>query len=421
MTRLNPVNRIIGMRFKLYNAGCILFLFLSCVSQENQVVLEQHSPQYTLAPLYTQMQQEIPHPQEKWMKNVFPEGQWIETTLPQGYYWAMEDQEIQSISAAIYPKICPDIYQLGNSLYVLLSWQESPDSAVRRSIFHAGTIENPMYFSLEELQQAMSPEELKKPVVILDPGHGGRDPGALGSAGFYEKYYNQRLAEILGKELSDRGYVVLYTYDPAKDQSLSLDKRIEFAGFYRNAVFISLHHNSSYDESDRGFSLFFSSFHSDKPTETSYVMVDGKEETYLGERIQGDKVELFYENEEMVRKSLSLSMEDPHVDAYVRDRNPDEIARQSYLLALVLYHHLNRLDFLSPYYYNHRLVDERDYRVLEENPNVAILLETGFISNPEEAQLLKQLDKLQQLASVLADGIDSYSSSAGREATRSLK
>jgi len=386
-----------------------LLLFLSCTSSPDSRPDTASTQSYSLAPILV----EAP-----WVESIFPEGIWLEESSSAGYYWAMDDQTINNIEAVVYPKICPDIYTLGDSRYLLLSWQENPEAPVRRSIYNAGTDLSPRPFNLENFLAGETKED-SRPLIILDPGHGGRDPGALGSAGFYEKYYNQRLAEILGKELNERGYIVLYTYDPTKDQSISLDKRIEFAGYYRNALFISLHHNSSYDENDRGYSLFFSSFHSDKPTESSYIMVEGREKPFLGERIIGDKVELYYEDEG--RKSITFSMEDPHVDAYVRDKNPDTIARQSFLLAMGLYYHLNRLDFLSPYYYNHRLVDERDYRVLEENPNVSILLETGFISNPEEAQLLKQVDKLQQLASVLADGIDAYSSSAGREATLSLK
>lgn len=409
LTRYSSVNTIYSMRLTVTPIAIFLFCLLSCATRPQPEISKPSSRSYSLAP----MVQENP-----WVKTIFPEGEWLETFTPETYYWAMDDQEIQNINAAIYPKICPDLYPLGDSRYLLLSWQESPDSPVRRSIYDAGTNLIPRSFKLEEFLDIKMDEE-SKPLIILDPGHGGRDPGALGSAGFYEKYYNQRLAEILGRELSEREYIVLYTYDPAKDQSVSLDKRIEFAGYYRNALFISLHHNSSYEESDRGYSLFFSSFHSDKPTVSSYIMVDGEEKHYLGERIIGDKAELYYEDDG--KKSITLSMEDPHIDAYVRDRNPDIIARQSFRLAMGLHFHLNRLDFLSPYYYNHRLVDERDYRVLEENPNVSILIETGFISNPEEAQLLKQVDKLQQLASVLADGIDAYSSSAGREATRSLK
>ena len=77
--------------------------------------------------------------------------------------------------------------------------------------------------------------------VIIDPGHGGKDPGAVNSIG-HEKDYALRVAKVLRTELKKLGFTVVLTRDT--DKFLTLTQRVEIANRYRNAVFISLHFNS---------------------------------------------------------------------------------------------------------------------------------------------------------------------------------
>ena len=77
--------------------------------------------------------------------------------------------------------------------------------------------------------------------VIIDPGHGGGDPGAVNRYGV-EKNYNLAVARKLKRELEARRFKVIMTRD--SDRSLSLTERVRFANRFTNAIFISIHFNS---------------------------------------------------------------------------------------------------------------------------------------------------------------------------------
>lgn len=90
--------------------------------------------------------------------------------------------------------------------------------------------------------------------VIIDPGHGGKDPGATNSLGT-EARYNLLVAEGLKKMLTERGYKVLMTRESNK--YLTLQERVNFANRVTdNAIFISIHHNSGGRSAARGLETF---------------------------------------------------------------------------------------------------------------------------------------------------------------------
>ncbi|WP_193212370.1 N-acetylmuramoyl-L-alanine amidase family protein [Luteolibacter marinus] len=90
--------------------------------------------------------------------------------------------------------------------------------------------------------------------VIIDPGHGGKDPGATNSLGT-EANYNLKVAEELKKMLTERGYKVVMTRD--SNRYLTLQERVNIANRINdNAIFISIHHNSGGRSSARGLETF---------------------------------------------------------------------------------------------------------------------------------------------------------------------
>lgn len=89
--------------------------------------------------------------------------------------------------------------------------------------------------------------------VIIDPGHGGKDPGATNSLGT-EATYNLDVSQRLKKMLTERGYKVLMTRET--NRYLTLQERVDFANRVKeNAIFISIHHNSG-GSSARGLETF---------------------------------------------------------------------------------------------------------------------------------------------------------------------
>ena len=91
--------------------------------------------------------------------------------------------------------------------------------------------------------------------VIVDPGHGGHDPGTVSRHGNgAEKTHTLSLAKILAKQLRNRGFKVILTRN--NDTFLSLQQRVDFANQYANAVFISLHFNAGAGGRAQGLETF---------------------------------------------------------------------------------------------------------------------------------------------------------------------
>lgn len=89
--------------------------------------------------------------------------------------------------------------------------------------------------------------------VIIDPGHGGKDPGATNSLGT-EASYNLKVAQYLKANLEKSGYKVIMTRE--SNRYLTLQQRVDIANRSReNAVFISIHHNSGQSKA-RGIETF---------------------------------------------------------------------------------------------------------------------------------------------------------------------
>jgi N-acetylmuramoyl-L-alanine amidase len=91
--------------------------------------------------------------------------------------------------------------------------------------------------------------------VVLDPGHGGRDPGALGAYGLQEKDVTLRLARALRPRLVARGFRVALTREG--DETVSLEERTAFAEGVGGDVFISLHTNAATRREARGIETYY--------------------------------------------------------------------------------------------------------------------------------------------------------------------
>ena len=93
-------------------------------------------------------------------------------------------------------------------------------------------------------------------IVILDAGHGGADSGAVGTSGVLEKELNLAITLLMGKELEEHGYIVVYTRtddrlllgegeDVKGIRKISdLKNRCKVAARYPSAIFVSIHMNS---------------------------------------------------------------------------------------------------------------------------------------------------------------------------------
>ena len=105
---------------------------------------------------------------------------------------------------------------------------------------------------------------LKTIKVVIDPGHGGRDGGAVGNKGTREKDVVLEIANLLAKALVDspeRRFKAILTR--AEDKFITLEDRISFANQYEGDLFISIHANASETKRDNGFEVYYNSLATD--------------------------------------------------------------------------------------------------------------------------------------------------------------
>ena len=107
-----------------------------------------------------------------------------------------------------------------------------------------------------------------KITVVIDPGHGGTDGGAVGVSGILEKDLNLEVGTLLAGELTRRGFDVIMTRtdDVMLDNGSSssakvsdLSARLEIVRSCENPVFVSIHMNKFPDSSVNGFTVYYSS------------------------------------------------------------------------------------------------------------------------------------------------------------------
>lgn len=96
--------------------------------------------------------------------------------------------------------------------------------------------------------------ELTGRTIIIDPGHGGKDPGAISYYGFYEKTVNLDVGLQIAEMLRDKGHRVIMTRD--SDVFIELEDRAAMANRAKADVFISIHSDSSARSSTNGFTVY---------------------------------------------------------------------------------------------------------------------------------------------------------------------
>ncbi len=188
-------------------------------------------------------------------------------------------------------------------------------------------------------------------MIIIDPGHGGEDGGAVGKTGTLEKDLNLAIGLKLKEVLVGQGYQVIMTRE--EDKSLhsegvtknkkrsDLNNRVYLSRDYPSAVFVSIHMNSYEKSPQKGAQVFYS-----KNNPNSKI---------LGEMIQ---------------------------DTLRTEVDPE----------------------------NRRLAKQADNNIfiMKEMKNTACLVECGFVSHADEEMLLKTPDYQEKIAKAIADGIKKF-------------
>lgn len=222
-----------------------------------------------------------------------------------------------------------------------------------------------------------------KLLVVLDPGHGGADPGAIGPLGTKEKDVTLSISLYLREELMKKGYRVALTRD--KDIYIPLEERAQMANRLRADVFVSLHCNASFSSSTGGSEVYYMAL----PSDSTAMAVALRENMEIG--LRSDEVR---QKTDMLIRILEDMMKNAKIN-------------ESSKLAEEIYKALRRGGLEIPV----KRVAQAPFFVLRGAVMPAVLIEIAFISNPREERLLKTPSWQRKIASLIADGIDAYLSS----------
>ena len=192
--------------------------------------------------------------------------------------------------------------------------------------------------------------------VIIDPGHGGTDPGSVNRYG-KEKDFNLRLAKILMKDLERKGFRVRMTR--SSDVYPSLGQRVSFANRIPDAIFVSIHFNSFVNSTAKGI------------------------ETY----------------------ALSPRGSGTHNSRGVRNNFLEGNRRDSANIALATAVHAAVMKKTQA---EDRGIKRDRFTVLAGLSMPAVLLEGGFLSNPAEAKKIASTSYLSIISQGITNGIVTY-------------
>jgi N-acetylmuramoyl-L-alanine amidase len=215
--------------------------------------------------------------------------------------------------------------------------------------------------------------------IVLDPGHGGKDPGAIGhTKGVYEKDINlqiaQKLAEKLRKELKCE---VLLTR--TGDTYLALEERTQFANQHKADLFISIHTNAAMNRNAHGIETYFLNLATDEES----IAVAARENATSTKNIS----------------DLQTILNDLMQNAKINESS-----------RLASYVQRGMVTSVRPHYsdISDKGVKQAPFYVLLGAQMPSILIETGFITNPRECQRLTTPQYQNRLADGILDGIRRY-------------
>ena len=218
-------------------------------------------------------------------------------------------------------------------------------------------------------------------VIVVDPGHGGNDNGAVGQSGAREKDIVLKIAKHLSHLLREDGRFkpVMTRQD---DVFVPLSQRTALANSVGGDLFISIHANAAHNKKASGIIAFF--------------LADAKnDEARATASLENSSIR--FENvEDQKRYNTDLEFT-------LRDMIQSEFQRESADLAGVIHSTMSRSTGLGT-----RGVDQAGFFVLDKAYMPAVLLETGFITNSKDEKMLKDDNFQRRTARAVYDAIVAF-------------
>jgi N-acetylmuramoyl-L-alanine amidase len=239
--------------------------------------------------------------------------------------------------------------------------------------------------------KSLGAARLPPPLVMLDPGHGGKDPGAIGVSGTYEKQVSLATAMELKRQLEAGGrYRVELTR--IKDVFIPLDERVDRAQRHGASLFVSMHADALSDHSVRGASVYTLAQTASDPQTAALARTENSADRFIGQRWQGTSPEVSRILASLVRqetRSGSVRIARSLVGSLDQDLpmlpNPDRHA---------------------------------GFVVLKAADIPSVLVEMGFMSNPRDEAALRRPDHRKLVAEAMHRAVEAYFAGFGRMADR---
>ena len=209
--------------------------------------------------------------------------------------------------------------------------------------------------------------------IVIDPGHGGKDPGAPGTATLHEKGIVLSISAKLREVLTAKGYTVLMTRET--DRFIPLKKRTEFATQHKADLFLSIHANGSESPSANGI-------------ETYYLDITSTDDA-------AEKVAA----RENIDSGYSIQELETLLEGLIQESKSEDSKRLAQYVQQALVQSTGAAN---------RGVKHARFVVLIGTKVPAILIETGFVSNAVEGQKLATSAYQQKLATAIAQGVDRF-------------
>jgi N-acetylmuramoyl-L-alanine amidase len=225
---------------------------------------------------------------------------------------------------------------------------------------------------------------------MLDPGHGGRDPGAIGFSGTYEKHISLATAYQLQHLLEASGrYRVLMTR--RSDRFVPLESRVAIAQEHGASLFVSMHADALRDHDVRGASVYTLSGSASDAQTAQLAVTENSADRYEGRAFHGYPPEI-------ARILSSLVRRETRVD--------------SVRLANTMVSHLDQ---------NVQMLKNPErhagFVVLKSADIPSVLVEMGFMSNPRDEAELRRPQHRLQVAQAMRNAVDAYFASRQIAAT----
>ena len=228
---------------------------------------------------------------------------------------------------------------------------------------------------------APGPARPVPPMVVLDPGHGGKDPGAIGVSGTYEKQVALATALELKHQLEAGGrYRVELTR--TRDVFIPLEERVERAQHRGAALFVSMHADALSDHTVRGASVYTLARTASDAQTAALAQRENSADRFAGHRFQSASPEVSQILASLVRQETragSVQIARKLVGSLDRDLpmlpNPDRHA---------------------------------GFVVLKAADIPSVLVEMGFMSNPKDEAALRRADHRKMVAQAMHRAVDAY-------------